>query len=324
MTDFTLSRRGLFRATAGGAAATLLAGQAVQAASHAAAAAFLPTTYDRMVGTLRVTTVMDGYFDLGQEIITNLDPALIKEGMTAAYLDPAGPMRLAVSSHIIRSGDQVTLIDGGAGMAFGPTAGRLQASLAALGILPEMVTRVVATHMHPDHIGGLMGEAGAAFPNASLHISEADLAFWTDEGIAAGAPADFQPFFALARGVRDAYAARLTPFAGDIDLGAGLSTIAMPGHTPGHTGLRVSDGADQMIIWGDCAALASLQFRHPDAGIAFDADGAMAAATRRKVLDMVVADRIAVAGTHLPFPGVGHVEARDGAFAWVPEEWRAL
>ena len=322
MSQPTLSRRGLIMGAAGGAALSLTGLPQMLRAQDSAMP--LPTIYDRMVGDLRLTTLLDGYFDLGQEIVTNLDPDLITTGMEAAYLDTAGPIPLSISTHILRAGDEITLIDAGAGAAFGPTAGRLGASLLAIGIDPAAVTRIVLTHMHPDHIGGLVTDSGAVFANAAVHVASAEHAFWTDEAIASGAPEDAQGFFALARAVSAAYGDRVTLFDGDVDLGGGLTTIAMPGHTPGHTGLRVADGSDELIIWGDSTAVAALQFSHPDSGIAFDADGAQAAQTRRRILDMVVADKTAVAGTHLPFPGIGHVAAKDDAYTWVPEEWQHL
>ncbi len=320
-----LSRRGLFgTAAAATALAALGAPRLVLAQTADAAPAMRPMLYDRKLGDITVTTLLDGSFNLGLEILTNADPAVVEASLAAAYLDPKAAIPIPITAYLVRSGDQITLIDAGAGVAFGPGAGRLIPTLAAAGVAPEAVNRVILTHMHPDHIGGLMTGEAATFANASVHVSGTDLNFWTDEAIAASVPESAQGFFALARGVAAAYGDRITPFDGDADLGGGVTAIAMNGHTPGHTGYRLSSGSEQLIIWGDTAALAALQFSHPDIGISFDADGAAAAETRKKVLAMAVADKIAVSGCHLPFPGFGHVEAKGDAFAWVPEEWKNL
>ena len=320
----SLSRRHLLGSLADGAALAAFGAPRLAAAQTDTASAVRPVIYDRIVGDARVTVMLDGFFGLDLSLITNMDPALVKENLAAAYHDTAGPLPLAISTHLIRSGDQIILIDAGTGGAFGPTAGRLLSGLDAAGVSPEAVTRVVLTHMHPDHIGGLLTGEAATFANASLHVAAPELAFWADEAAGAAAPETMQPFFALARGVKAAYGERVMPFEGDADLGAGLTAMALPGHTVGHTGYRLASGSDQLLILGDTAAFAALQFQHPEVGIAFDSDGAMAAETRKKLFAMVAADKLAVCATHLPFPAVGHVAVKGDAYAWVPEEWRNL
>jgi glyoxylase-like metal-dependent hydrolase (beta-lactamase superfamily II) len=322
MIHHPLSRRAVMRGLAGGAVLGLTGLPRMAFAQNAGAGAPLPVAYKRAVGDMTLTTLLDGYFPLGPDVVTNATPEILAEGFAAVYADPAKPLNLPVTAYVLTAGDQVTLIDAGAGGAFGPSSGHAAAALAAAEIAPAAVTRVIVTHMHPDHIGGLVAGEDAAFPNAVLHVSQADHDFWTSEEIAGKAPESAQGFFALARGVAAAYGDRLSPFAGDADLGGGVTAMALPGHTVGHTGLRLSSGDAQMLLIGDAAAMTAWQFTHPEVGIAFDTDGAMAAETRRKLFDMAAADKLLVAATHFPFPGAGHIEAKEGAYAWVPEMWQ--
>ncbi len=324
MHNLTLSRRGLFGGVVGATALAAIGAPRLSLAETAPAAA-LPTFYDRRVGDLTITTLLDGYIPIGLDVMVGVDAAAVATDLAAAYLPPAGPVPTPINAYLIRSGDQITLIDAGAAGAFGPTTGHIPATLAAMGIDPAAINRIVLTHMHADHIGGLMAGEAAAFPNATLHVAQSDLAFWTDEAIAASAPESAKGFFTLSRAVAAAYGERVTPFDGDnVDLGGGLTSIAMPGHTVGHTGYRLSSGTDQLIIWGDIAHMRALQFTRPDVAISFDTDTALAIETRKRVMAMMAADKIAVTGSHLPFPSAGHVEVKGDAYAWVPEEWQFL
>lgn len=320
----TLSRRTLFAATAGAAVATALPVRraVAQSAPEQTGPASRTVAYTRKIGDIEVTVLLDGYFLLEQAWVTAIEPTLIPTGLAAAALDPAAAVPLPITATLFRQGDSLTLMDAGAGDALGPTAGSLVAMLAGVGVAPEAVTRVLLGHLHPDHIGGMLTGDVPTFANATVHVNDVERAFWTDAANAASVPEAIRPWFDLAGKVISIYDAQVMPFAADADLGGGLSAVAMPGHTPGHSGFRVSSGDAQALFWGDSTAIASLQFSHPDAGIIFDTDSAQGAMTRRKVLDMAVADRLLVSGTHMPFPGFGHVAARDGAYAWEPEEWK--
>lgn len=321
---FRFSRRSLMAGAAGATAASLVGAPGRLLAQAAATPPSSAPSYTRTVGDAEVTVFLDGHFLLEQAWINTVEPATVASGLEAAYLDPTSAVPLPITAYVVRRGDEVTLLDAGAGASLGPTAGALAQRLTAAGLPPETITRLLVSHMHPDHIGGMLAGEAAVFPNATVRVSDVELAFWTDDARAAAAPEGTMGWFDLARAVAATYRGRITTFTGEADLGDGISAVPLPGHTPGHTGYRVSDGDAQLLLWGDSTSLASLQFSHPETGIVFDTDSALAEQTRRRVLDMARADRLLVAGTHLPFPGFGHVERRGEAYAWVPEEWRLL
>ncbi len=278
--------------------------------------------YKRTLGDMEIIAISDGVFELESPMITNLEPEQLNAAIADAYLDPAKAIPVTITQHIIKAGDKTILIDTGAGTVFGPNAGNLTCIMEAVGIPAAAITDLLLTHMHPDHIGGMLNDHGAVFANAAVKANAVDFGFWTSEENASGAPDEAKPFFELARAVAASYGDRFSTFDGETDLGHGIRAFPTPGHTPGHSAFHLDGGSEQMLIWGDVASIACYQFTHPDAGIAFDIDGAAAAKTRRKALSMAAAEKTLVAGSHLPFPGFGHVEAKGNNFAWVPEEWQ--
>lgn len=306
----------------GAVAAGLVGTGAARAQGDDATAAAVLASYRRRVGDIEIVTLLDGFIPFEFGVFRGIDEASYRQQLRNDYIDPGEPLNVGISAHLVRAGDRLALIDAGAAGAFGPTAGRLAAALDALGVAPDSITDLLLTHLHPDHIGGAMRGGEPAFPNAALHVADAEAAFWTSAENRAAAGESAAGFFDAAAGVLDAYGDRVDRFGGEAEPFSGVRAEPMPGHTPGHTGYRLSSGADQALIWGDMTAIAAVQFERPSVGVVYDVDSEQAAETRRRWLDQVSADRLLVAGTHLPFPAYGHVERRGDAYAWVPESWR--
>lgn len=317
------TRRQLLAAGASGVAlAGLRAGPA--AAAQPRAVRQVPGIYRLSIGSdIEVTALLDGFLDVGTNLFPDAAEEEVHRLQEAAFV-PVGPfVRSGVNAFAVNAGDRLALIDAGGRNLLGPTLGRLPGSLKAAGIDPAAVDLVVATHLHPDHIGGLVtGDGAAVFPNAELVVHEADWNFWTDAELMAKANEQGKVFFQAAQAAITPYAKRTRLIGGDDEVMPGLRSLALPGHTPGHTGFIVSSGPETLLIWGDIVHSALLQVPHPEWSIAFDIGPDMAISTRRKAFDMSASDRLLVAGMHLAFPGIGRILRQDGGYAYRPEPWR--
>jgi len=324
MNQFAPTRRALI---ATGIAATLAAPALLRAGPLRAQTAptavqTFPSVYPRRFGDGTLFAISDGYLTLPTSFVAGLSEAEIAADQAAAFSPDPATITAAVTCHILQTGDRRVMIDSGAGTSFGPTAGRLAETLKTLGIDPASITDVLLTHLHPDHVGGLLGTEGAAFANAMIHVDTAELAFWTDPAAESAAPDIAKPFFSVARAVATAYRDRLSPFSSEVEVVPGIHSVALPGHTVAHRGFHLAQGSDELIVAGDAVVFSAFQFVHPQATSIVDSDPALAVTTRRTLFDRVSADRLLIAATHLPFPGFGYVERKGEAYAWVPETWR--
>jgi glyoxylase-like metal-dependent hydrolase (beta-lactamase superfamily II) len=274
--------------------------------------------HHRHVGEVRVTALNDGMFEGSFDWLTNIDPAEPPALHHASFR--AIPPRLTVNTFLLHVGERLVLVDGGCGGIMGPSMGKLSENLAIMGVAPDAIDTVLLTHLHPDHVGGLVDAEGKAqFPNADLIVHEAEVAFWQDDAVLAKAGQDAD-HIKLARATLTAYRDRTREIASG-EVFPGISAVPEPGHTPGHTGFLIASGDDSLLIWGDIVHMPGVQFARPEAGMGFDIDGAQAIATRQRIMDMVATDRLLVSGMHLDFPAFGHVARAGDGYAFIPEVW---
>lgn len=279
-----------------------------------------PGIHSITIGEVTVTALNDGQFEASSAIVNGISAAQADAAEAAAFR--ALPPRITISSFVLSMGGKHVLVDTGCGTAFGPNMGRSRAKLATLGIDPASIETIVITHAHVDHVSGLVDPEGrAVFANAELVMHEAEPAFWLSETNAAAAPEGAKDAFKTAQGALAPYKGRIRTVKGGGEAVSGLACQPLPGHTPGHSGWLLSSGADSLLIWGDVVHLPGIQFRHPEAGLAFDTDSDMARVSRRTALEMAAAEKLLVAGMHLDFPTFGHVAAEAGAFRFIPKVW---
>jgi glyoxylase-like metal-dependent hydrolase (beta-lactamase superfamily II) len=306
---------------------TLLAAGAAGPASAAQppAGRQVASLYRSSIGDIEVTTVSDGSIALPPAVFGEANLAEARRLLSENFLPTEGSVPCALNTFLVNAGGKLSLIDTGSGDALGPTMGQLPANLAAMGVTPAMVDSVVLTHMHRDHAGGLCSREGAAlFPTSELVIPEAEAAFWFDEGNINRVPQGSRGGFAYAKQVEAAYRGRIRRVPGGREVNPGITSMDAFGHTPGHTIYRIASGPAQLLVFGDMVHFPALQTRHPEWGISFDVDAQAAVATRRRVFDMAVADRLLVAGMHMDFPGFGHMRQDAAGYHLVTAPWRPI
>ena len=275
--------------------------------------------YRTKVGDIEITALLDGYLDFEQKLFARIDTAQFAE-MMAKSVHPK-PLRAAVNAFLVNTGDKLILVDAGGPKAFFPGMGGLHGQLKAAGVSPDAVDAVLFTHLHPDHIAGILIDGKTAFPNAELMAPETDWKFWQSAETLAGAPEGMKPFVQFAQASVAPYGKKFSLHNGGAEVAKGITAVPAFGHTPGHTAYRIASGKDQLLICGDICVGTELQFAHPEWVVVFDADQDAAIATRRKLFDMVSADKIPLLGAHLPFPGQGYVVKSGAAYSYVPAQW---
>lgn len=281
-------------------------------------------TYKFTVGDATLTALLDGYLDAAPEMLSGIDPAAIAPALEQAQqtLQPGG-VRIPVNAFLIEQNDQRILIDAGTSAFLGDTLGDLNTALASLNVTPDSIDAVALTHIHPDHSGGLIdGQGNAVFANAQIIVGQSEYGFWHDDAIMASVPESSRGFFQIARNTVAPYQDRLILHTDEQEVLPGLTSLPLPGHTPGHAGYLLQSGTEQLLFWGDLIHITALQFATPEITIAFDTDAALTVETRRAMFDRATADNLLVTGAHLDFPGLGKVHKTADGYAYQPTPWQ--
>ena len=284
-----------------------------------------PGYYRMMLGDFEVTALSDGTVGLEvSKLLTRITPAQLKKSLAMSNLKD--PVETSVNGYLINTGSKLVLIDTGAGNLFGPTLGNILNSLKAAGYQPDQVDEIYITHMHPDHVGGLMAGDKVAFPNAVVRVDKNDADFWLSKANMDAAPAEAKGFFQGAMASVNPYvtAGKFKPFDGDTELVPGVKAMASHGHTKGHTTYVVESKGQKLVLWGDLMHVAAVQFPDPSVTIQFDTDSKAAAVQRKKAYVDAAKNGYWVASAHLSFPGIGHLHPEGKGYEFVPANYSSM
>jgi glyoxylase-like metal-dependent hydrolase (beta-lactamase superfamily II) len=254
------------------------------------------------VGEYEVNMLSEAQRQINPDLLIGATPEMLQE------CAPDGIIPNAVAAYIIRTPEQLILVDAGLGT-------NLFNNLFSLGIKPEQVDAVLITHAHFDHIGGLLQNGKVMFPNAELYIAEPEYNYWKEEKSQSGEHVR-QVFRAYKGQFRlfhpdqlDSPTTRLLP---------GIRAIAAYGHTPGHTMYLLTSGNENLLFWGDLIHAMAIQMPYPQVALTYDINPTEAIAMREVVLDYVAKNNIAIAGMHIAFPGMGNIKKSDKGYLFTP------
>ena len=286
----------------------------------------VPSRYALKVGDIDVLVVSDGVLPLPTQMLGhNADPADRAAWLKDMFL-PQDAFDWALNAVVVRSGGKTILIDAGLGSDPDlnlPRAGQLVRRLEAAGIDLGSVTDLVLTHMHMDHIGGLLveGVKERLRKDLRIHVAAAEVKFWESPDFShTSMPQGFPDALrSTAKRFVSEYGSNLRTFDEEHEIAPGVVARRTGGHTPGHSVVRVASGGDGLTFAGD--AVFTVGFEQPDWHNGFEHDPEEAARVRVRLLRELAKSGEMLVATHLPFPSIGRVAADGDAFRFVPVFW---
>ncbi|MEP0232193.1 MULTISPECIES: MBL fold metallo-hydrolase [Pseudomonadota] len=313
-----ISRRAALLGAGGAAAGAVLAGSGPAFASAEKQGGLSNPVARYGVGDFEVNTLLDGVVPAGdpQKTFGMGVEAAEFEAVSSDNFIPSDSFKAFFTPTLVNTGTELVLFDTGVGEGGRPARGNMRAAVESAGYTPEQVDIVVLTHMHPDHIGGLMEGGQPAFANARYVTGAAEYDFWSKMDPEANGVTKL-----MAKNVKP-LAEKMTFLEDGGSVVSGVTAMAAGGHTPGHMIYMLESQGKQLLLAADTANHYVWSLAHPDWEVRFDMDKGAAAATRRKVLGMLASDKVPFVGYHMPFPAVGYVEADGDNFRYVAESYQ--
>ena len=285
----------------------------------------VPSRYALTVGTIDVLVISDGVLPItATTLATNADSRDLAAWLEDMFLPPEivdWPLNVAV----VRSGGKTVLIDSGLGLEFPdfPRAGQLALRLDGAGIDPASITDVVLTHLHMDHVGGLLADGlrSRLSPNVRIHLAAAEADFWASPDFSRTVMPAPVPAVLRATATRflDVFGNQLRPFETEYEVAPGVMVVRTGGHTPGHSIVRLASGGQRLTFAGD--AVFAPGFDKPEWHNGFEHDPEESARVRVRLLRELATSGEQLVATHLSFPSVCRVALAGDGFRWVPAVW---
>jgi glyoxylase-like metal-dependent hydrolase (beta-lactamase superfamily II) len=301
----------------------LLASGAAMAQAPAQQKTQVPGYFRLAVGDYEVTALFDGYNDLSPKLLQGMTQSKIRALLARRDIDSPG-VQTAFNAFLINTGEHLILVDTGAGQCMGETAGWLSANIRAAGYQPEQVDTILLTHLHLDHVCGLVdAQKKPVFANAMVYAAKPEADYWLDPDAMNKVPEAARIFFKIAQESTAPYiaAAHFKTFTPGESPVPEVKTTLEAGHTPGSTTYQFTSKGQTILFMGDLIHNLAVQFEHPEVSIGFDTSGKEAIASREQVFSAAAKSKIWVAAAHLPFPGMGHIGQQDKHFQWIPVEY---
>jgi glyoxylase-like metal-dependent hydrolase (beta-lactamase superfamily II) len=321
-----LNRRTFMATAAAAAAVPTLASVGPARAAAPLAGRQVPNVYRYKVGEFEVTVLGDGALKAAkpEAIVVNQPFSEVQKALAAANL-PTDQILNPFTPFVVNTGKQLILFDTGFGDNGPPGVGQLAANMAAAGIDPKSIDVILITHFHPDHTMGIRNKAGQlVYPNAEIMVPAGEWTFWTDDGEMNKAADIWKASFMQTRRVFGPIAKDVKRFEPGKEVVSGVTSVAAPGHAPGHSAFVIASGKDKLLYIGDASSEPALFARNPHWHLWADIDKQQAVDTRRRLLDMAATERMPMFGYHYPFPAVGYIEKQGTGYNFVPATWRQV